>query len=127
MSWSRGSGRKKASGERMGSPRISRRLFPSGLPFLKNSSWAPGWATTLNVGFGMYSEMRALMANLSRPLTCTSLTRLLYSAGRYRVKASGCSYMWLSASKTGKSSRCATVAPLVVMGVVSWSRSGVPR
>ena len=108
MSARRGSGLKNASGERIGSPRISRRDLPSGLPFLKNSSCAPGRATTLNVGFGMYSEITFLMASLSRPLTCTYLIRFLCSLGRKRVNASTCSYMWLSASKTGYSSRRST-------------------
>ena len=80
MSASRGSGLKKASGERIGLPRISRRDLPSGLPFLKNSSWAPGAATTLNVGFGMYSEITFLIASLSRPLTWTYLITFLYSS-----------------------------------------------
>ena len=33
MSSSRGAGSRKAGMERIGSPKISRRLFPSGLPF----------------------------------------------------------------------------------------------
>ena len=53
MSARRGSGEKNASGDRIGSPIISRRDFPSGLPCLKNSSDAPGRPTTSNVGFGM--------------------------------------------------------------------------
>ena len=38
-----------------------------------------------------------------RPFTCTYLTSPSYSFGRNFVKASVVSYMWLSASKTGKS------------------------
>ena len=51
----------------------------------------------------MYSEITLRMAILSRPLTCTYLIRPSYSGGRNFVKASVISYMWLSASKTGKS------------------------
>ncbi len=40
---------------RMGSPMISRYDLPSGFPLRKYSSWAPGFATTSKVGFGMYS------------------------------------------------------------------------
>src|ERR1700683_226374 len=42
-------------------------------------------------------------AILVRPLTWTYLTRPSYSLGRNFVNASVVSYMWLSASKTGKS------------------------
>ena len=99
----RGSGEKNASGERIGSPISSRRVFPSGLPFLKSSSDAPGRPTTLNVGLGMYSEMTLRTAILVRPLTSTYLISPEYWGGRNFVKASVVSYMWLSASKTGKS------------------------
>ena len=85
-------------------PRISRRDLPSGLPLLKYSSCAPGAATLANVGLGMYSLIRPLTAILVRPSTSTYLMRPSYSDGRYLVKASVVSYMWLSASKTGKSS-----------------------
>src|SRR5258708_7243521 len=71
---------------------------------LNSSSWAPGGATLLNVGFGMYSLMVFFSAILVRPLTCTYLTSPEWLCGRYLVKASVVSYMWLSASKTGKSS-----------------------
>ncbi len=89
----RGPGEKNASGDRIGSPIISRRDFPSGLPCLKNSSDAPGRPTTSNVGFGMYSEMTLRTAILVRPLTCTYLIRPSYSFGRNFVKASVVSYM----------------------------------
>src|SRR5580698_401707 len=96
-------GEKNASGDRIGSPMISRRLFPSGLPCLKSSSEAPGRPTTLNVGFGMYSEITLRTAIFVRPLTSTYLISPEYAGGRNFVKASVVSYMWLSASKTGKS------------------------
>ena len=114
----RGSGSKNASGERIGSPMSSRRDFSSGFPFLKNSSEAPGRPTTEKVGFGMYSEITLRMAILSRPFTWTNLTMPSYSFGRNFVKASVRSYMWLSASNTGKST--------VVLGIrTSWT--GRPR
>ena len=113
MSFSRGSGEKKASGERMGSPISSRRDLPSGFPCLKNSSDAPGRPTTSNVGFGMYSEMMLRMAILSRPFTLTNLISPSYSGGRNFVNASVVSYMWLSTSKTGKST---TVFGMVTSG-----------
>src|SRR5580704_18749198 len=47
--------------------------------------------------------MRPFTAILVRPSTSTYLMRPAYSAGRYLVKASVVSYMWLSASKTRKS------------------------
>ena len=93
MSARRGSGEKNASGERMGSPISSRRVLPSGLPCLNSSSEAPGRPTTLNVGFGMYSEMTLRTAILVRPLTSTYLIRPEYSEGRNLVKASIVSYM----------------------------------
>ena len=83
---------------------ISRRDLPSGFPLLKYSSWAPGAATTSKVGLGMYSLILPLTAIFVRPLTWTYWMRPSYSGGRNLVKASGVSYMWLSASKTGKSS-----------------------
>jgi hypothetical protein len=49
----RGSGSKNAGMAFIGSPKSSRLLLPSGLPNLKYSSHAPGFATTENVGFGM--------------------------------------------------------------------------
>src|SRR5260370_40311138 len=111
MSSSRSSGLKKAGSELMflgGSAKI---LSPSlrfvreeGFFSLNSSSWAPGGATLLNVGFGMYSLMVFFRAILVRPLTCTYLTSPEWLCGRYLVKASVVSYMWLSASKTGKSS-----------------------
>ena len=55
----------------MGSPKISRRLFPSGLPFRKYSSWAPGRATTSKVGLGMYSLIWPRTTILVRPRTST--------------------------------------------------------
>src|SRR6201999_886163 len=63
----------------------------------------PGRPTTLNVGFGMYSEMTLRTAIFVRPLTSTYLISPEYWGGRNFVKASVVSYMWLSASKTGKS------------------------
>jgi hypothetical protein len=59
----------------------------------------------LNVGFGMYSLITFRSAIFVRPLTWTYFTRPVYSAGRCLVNASVVSYMWLSASNTGKSSR----------------------
>ena len=53
MRASRGSGSRNAGRARIGLPRISRRVLPSGLPCLKYSSCAPGAATTSNVGLGM--------------------------------------------------------------------------
>ena len=81
----RGSGEKNASGERIGSPMISRRLFPSGLPCLKSSSEAPGRPTTLNVGFGMYSEITLRTAIFVRPLTSTYLISPEY-CGRQELR-----------------------------------------
>ena len=49
----RGPGSKKAGIARIGSPKSSRLLLPSGLPYLKYSSQAPGLATTSKVGLGM--------------------------------------------------------------------------
>uniref|UniRef100_UPI00387396CE hypothetical protein n=1 Tax=Nocardia aurantia TaxID=2585199 RepID=UPI00387396CE len=49
----RGPGSRNAAGALIAAPKISRRLFPSGLPFLKYSSMAPGAATTEKVGLGM--------------------------------------------------------------------------
>src|SRR3954452_3230180 len=43
-------------------------------------------------------------AILVRPFTCTYLIKPSYSRGRCRVNESVVSYMWLSASYTGKSS-----------------------
>ena len=100
----------------MGLPMISRRLFPSGLPLRKYSSWAPGAATTEKVGLGMYSLIWPFRAILVRPLTSTYWTSPAYSAGRYLVKASVVSYMWLSASKTGKSITRAMVMLLLLSG-----------
>ncbi len=117
MSARRGSGEKNASGERIGSPMISRRLFPSGLPCLKSSSEAPGRPTTLNVGFGMYSEITLRTAIFVRPLTSTYLISPEYSGGRNFVKASVVSYMWLSASKTGKSIMGFGMATSVMTGL----------
>ena len=51
----------------------------------------------------MYSEMTLRTAILVRPFTWTYLMSPSYSFGRNLVKASVVSYMWLSASKTGKS------------------------
>ena len=115
----RGSGEKNASGERIGSPMSSRRVFPSGLPCLKSSSDAPGRPTTLNVGFGMYSEITLRTAILVRPLTSTYLINPEYSGGRNFVKASVVSYMWLSASKTGKSTMGFGMATSVMTGPIS--------
>src|SRR5665213_2304971 len=47
--------------------------------------------------------MRLFTAILVRPFTSTYLMRPSYSDGRNWVNASGVSYMWLSASNTGKS------------------------
>src|ERR671934_824239 len=47
--------------------------------------------------------MTFLTAIFVRPFTWTYLMRPAYSFGRYFVKASVVSYMWLSASFTGKS------------------------
>ena len=55
----------------------------------------------LNVGFGMYSLILFLIAIFVRPLISTYLITPAYFGGRYRVKASVASYMWLSASNTG--------------------------
>ena len=63
-----------------------------------------GRGDLLNVGFGMYSVISLRTAILVRPLTCTYLTSRR-TPGRYFVNASVVSYMWLSASKMGKSSR----------------------
>ena len=71
----------KAGSDRMGLPMISRRIFPSGLPCLKYSSWAPGAATTEKVGLGMYSLIWPLTAILVRPLTSTYWMRPAYSGG----------------------------------------------
>ena len=101
MSLTRGSGAKNASGERMALPRISRRDLPSGLPLLKYSSCAPGAATTLNVGFGMYSLIWPFTVILVRPEMSMYLMTSLYGSSRNFVSASGVSYMWLSASKIG--------------------------
>ena len=49
----RGAGSRNAGMLRIGSPTISRYDLPSGLPMRKYSSWAPGRATTSNVGLGM--------------------------------------------------------------------------
>lgn len=49
----RGPGSKNAGIARIGSPNSSRLLLPSGLPYLKYSSQAPGRATTSKVGLGM--------------------------------------------------------------------------
>src|SRR5580693_4202776 len=117
MSARRGAGEKNASGDRIGSPMISRRLFPSGLPCLKSSSDAPGRPTTLKVGFGMYSEITLRTAIFVRPLTSTYLISPEYSGGRNFVKASVVSYMWLSASKTGKSIMGFGMATSVMTGL----------
>ncbi len=53
MSSRRGPGSKNAGIDRIGSPNNSRLVLPSGLPYLKYSSHAPGFATTEKVGFGM--------------------------------------------------------------------------
>ena len=77
MSLTRGSGAKNASGERIGLPMISRRDLPSGLPLLKYSSCAPGAATTLNVGFGMYSLIVPFTVILVRPVDLDVLDDVL--------------------------------------------------
>src|SRR5580704_1257472 len=51
----------------------------------------------------MYSEMTLRSAIFVRPFTWTYLTSPSYSFGKNLVNASVVSYMWLSASKTGKS------------------------
>ena len=71
MSSMRGPGSKSAGGDSTALPSISRRDLPSGLPFLKYSSWAPGAATLRKVGLGMYSLIWPLSAILVRPLTST--------------------------------------------------------
>ena len=53
MSSRRGPGSRKAGGEAMALPMISRRDFPSGFPARKYSSCAPGAATLSKVGLGM--------------------------------------------------------------------------
>ena len=55
----------------IGSPMSSRYDLPSGLPMRKYSSWAPGRATTSNVGFGMYSLIVPRTTILVRPRTST--------------------------------------------------------
>ena len=67
----RGAGSRNAGIERIGSPKISRRLLPSGLPWRKYSSWAPGRATTSKVGFGMYSLICPRTTIFVRPRTST--------------------------------------------------------
>ena len=69
--WRRAAGSRKAGIDLMGFPKISRRLFPSGLPIRKYSSWAPGRATTSNVGLGMYSLIWPRMTIFVRPWTST--------------------------------------------------------
>ena len=71
ISWSRAAGSRKAGIDRIGSPKISRRLFPSGLPIRKYSSCAPGRATTSKVGLGMYSLIWPRTTILVRPRTST--------------------------------------------------------
>jgi len=53
ISWRRASACRNASGQSMPRPMISRYDFPSGLPTLKYSSWAPGRPTRSKVGLGM--------------------------------------------------------------------------
>jgi hypothetical protein len=97
----RGAGSRNAGTARIGSPKISRRDLPSGLPTLKYSSIAPGLATTSKVGLGMYSLIRPRIAIFVRPFTCTYWIAFRYSLGRYLVIASCGSYRWLSASNSG--------------------------
>ncbi len=87
--------------DRIGSPKISRRDLPSGLPRAKYSSIAPGLATTSKVGFGMYSLIWPRIAIFVRPLICTYWIAPAYSLGRYLRNASSVSYRWLSASNSG--------------------------
>ena len=77
-------------------------VFDDGFLSRNSSSCAPGGATLLKVGLGMYSLILFLIAIFVRPLISTNLMSPPASAGRYRVKASVFSYMWLSASNTGK-------------------------
>ena len=89
--------------------------MPSGLPLLKYSSCAPGAATTLNVGFGMYSLIVPFTVILVRPSMSMYLMTFLNGSSTNFVSASGVSYMWLSASKIGKSRiRDGTVASWLV-------------
>ena len=67
----RGPGSRNAGMAFIGSPMISRYDLPSGLPMRKYSSWAPGRATTSNVGFGMYSLTWPRIMILVRPRTST--------------------------------------------------------
>ena len=67
----RGPGSRKAGIALIGSPKISRRILPSGLPMRKYSSCAPGRATTSNVGFGMYSLIWPRTTIFVRPRTST--------------------------------------------------------
>src|SRR5580658_1393499 len=83
---SRGSGSKKAGNEWMYLGGSSRALSPGfalvlddGFVSLYLSSWAPGAATTLKVGFGMYSLILFLMAIFVRPFSSTYLIRPEYS------------------------------------------------
>ena len=85
----RGSTSKNAS-----RPAIERRSSGS-------SCWPPGGATRRKVGFGMARLIRSLTASFVRRSYSMYLTMPSYSGGRNFVKASGFSYMWLSASKTG--------------------------
>jgi hypothetical protein len=80
----RSSGLKKAGTERMylggGDSSMSPSLasvFDEGFFSLNSSSCAPGGATTLNVGFGMYSLILLFSAILVRPSTSTYLTTCL--------------------------------------------------
>src|SRR4051812_32699057 len=107
MSFTRGSGSKNASGASMylggGATSMSPGfVFDDGFLARNSSSCAPGGATLWNVGFGMYSLILLFSAIFVRPFTSTYLMRPSYSFGRWRVNASVFSYMWLSASNTGK-------------------------
>ncbi len=57
------------------SPSLGPRFLACGFFSLNSSSCAPGGATLLNVGFGMYSLITFRSAILVRPFTCTYLTR----------------------------------------------------
>ena len=88
----RGAGSRKAGIERIGSPKISLRVLPSGLPTAKYCSMAPGLATTSKVGLGMYSLICPRIAIFVRPFTCTYWIAPAYSFGRYLVSDSWVSY-----------------------------------
>ena len=57
------------------SPSLTSCFLAFGFFSLNSSSCAPGGATLLNVGFGMYSLITFRSAILVRPFTCTYLTR----------------------------------------------------